>query len=72
MDLPIERRLRESRDAKTPWQFNYVLRGGWQNMKERYQNICLHNDCDLLAAAIAVCQIMKLDHSIDYDCSCRR
>lgn len=71
MDLPIERRLRGSRDTNTPWQFNYVLRGGWQNMKERYQNICLHSNCDLLAAAIAVCQIMKLDHSIDYDWLCK-
>lgn len=71
MDQPIERRLRAAKDAKNPWQFNYVLRGGWQNMKERYQNICLHNDCDLLATVIAVCQIMKLDHSIEYDWLCK-
>lgn len=70
MDQPIERRLRAAKQAITPWQFNYVLRGGWQTMKERYQTICRHNDCDFLATAIAVCQIMKLDHSIGYEWLC--
>lgn len=70
MDQPIERRLQAAKEAATPWQFNYILRGGWQTMKERYQAICKHNDCDLLAAAIAVCQIMKLDHSIEYEWLC--
>lgn len=71
MDQPIERRLRAARQAITPWQFNYVLRGGWQTMKERYQTICRHNDCDLLATTIAVCQIMKLDHGIEYEWLCK-
>lgn len=70
MDQPIERRLRAAKQATTPWQFNYVLRGGWQTMKERYQTICRHNDCDLLVTFIAVCQIMKLDHSIGYEWLC--
>lgn len=70
MDMPIERRLRAAKEAITPWQFNYILRGGWQTMKERYQTICRHNDCDLLATVIAVCQIMKLDHSVGFDWIC--
>ena len=28
LDQPIERRLKLANDAITPWQFNYILRGG--------------------------------------------
>lgn len=70
MDQPIERRLRAAKDAITPWQFNYILRGGWQNMKERYQAIYLHNSCDLLVASIAAFQILRLDHSVDFGWIC--
>lgn len=70
LDQPIERRLRSAKDAVTPWQFNYILRGGWQNMKERYQAIRSYNNCDLLAATIAVFQILRLDHSVDFSWIC--
>lgn len=70
MDQPIERRLSAAKKAITPWQFNYILRGGWQNMKERYQAICLHNNCDLLAAVIAVSQIIRLDQGVDFNWIC--
>lgn len=67
---PIERRLRAAKDAVTPWQFNYILRGGWQNMKERYQAIRSYNNCDILVATIAVFQILRLDHSVDFSWIC--
>lgn len=70
LDQPIERRLEAAKKAKTPWQFNYILRGGWQTMKERYQMICSHNDCDLLVAAIALFQILMLDQSVNYSFVC--
>lgn len=66
LDQPIERRLRAAKDAITPWQFNYILRGGWQNMKERYQAIRSYYNCDLLVATIAVFQILRLDHSVEF------
>lgn len=69
-DLPLEWRLNEASKALTPWQFNYVLRGGWQTMKEQYQNICNHRNYDLLTAAIALFQIVQLDSSIDYHWLC--
>ncbi|WP_242941379.1 hypothetical protein [Lacrimispora sphenoides] len=74
MDSPIERRLEGAEKAATPWQFNYILRGGWQTMKEQYQTICSHHDCGLLAASIAVFQIMKLDNGVNYRwlCNCLR
>lgn len=70
MDHPIERRLEAAKEAVTPWQFNYILRGGWQNMKERYQAICSYNNNDLLVATIAVFQILGLDHSVDFNWIC--
>lgn len=70
MDQPIERRLQLAKEAKTPWQFNYILRGGWQSMKERYQMICSHNNCDLLVATIATFQILLLDHGVNFNCLC--
>lgn len=70
LDEPIERRLEAAKEAVTPWQFNYILRGGWQNMKERYQAIRSYNNCDLLTATIAVFQILRLDHSVDFSWIC--
>lgn len=70
LDQPIERRLKLANDAITPWQFNYILRGGWKNMKERYQTFCSYNNRNLLAATIAVFQILRLDHSVDFSWVC--
>lgn len=70
LETPIEWRLNDAQKATTPWQFNYILRGGWQSMKEQYQTICTHHNCDLLAAAIAAFQIVHLDHSVNYDFLC--
>lgn len=72
LDTPFERRLDQAREAATPWQFNYILRGGWQSMKEQYQTICTHHNCDLLAASIAVFQIVHLDNSVDYKFLCKQ
>lgn len=70
-DIPIERRLAEAKKATTPWQFSYILRGGWKTMKDIYLSICNHNNCDLLAASIATFQILKLDNNVDFDYICR-
>ncbi|WP_349677264.1 hypothetical protein [Bacteroides sp. UBA939] len=69
-DSPIERRLEGAEKASTPWQFNYILRGGWQTIKEQYEMIRTHHDCGLLAAAIAAFQIVKLDNCVDYRWLC--
>ena len=71
-DLPIERRLEDARKADTPWQFSYILRGGWRSMKELYKSICDHNDCDLLVAAIATFQILQLDKAVDFNNICKK
>jgi len=65
MDIPIEQRLKSAKEAKTPWQFNYILRGGWKSMIGLYESISGHGDCDLLAASIAVFQLLKLDKPVN-------
>lgn len=71
MDSRIEWRLQDAKEALTPWQFNYTLRGGWQTIKEQYQTIAAYHNCGLLAATIAAFQIMKLDDCVDYRWLCR-
>lgn len=71
-NLPIERRLEDARKADTPWQFSYILRGGWNSMKELYKSICDHNNCDLIVAAIASFQILQLDKAVDFTFVCER
>lgn len=66
MDTPIEHRLNLAKKALTPWQFTYILRGGWNSMREVYFSVTSHNHCDLLAALIASLQILTLDKPIDY------
>lgn len=65
MDIPIERRLESARAAKTPWLFNYILRGGWKSMKDLYESIIKRNNSQLLAATIAVFQVLNLDRPVD-------
>lgn len=70
IDNSIENRLWLASKTSTPWQFNYALRGGWQTMIDLYNSICTLNNRDLLIAAISVSQILKLDHSSDFDWIC--
>lgn len=70
-DQSIENRLLNAKKSSTPWQFNYILRGGWQTIKERYREACMHKNLDLLSATIGVCQIIKMDHSTDFGWICK-
>ena len=70
LDSRIEWRLENAKKAITPWQFNYILRGGWQTIKEQYQTITSHRNCGMLAAIIAALQVMQLDKAVDYNWLC--
>lgn len=67
LDLPLEYRLKDAAKARTPWQYNYILCGGWKTMRNNYLAIANHRRCGLLAATIAVLQILQLDHVVDFD-----
>ncbi len=68
---PVEHRIQYAKKAATPWLFNYVLRGGWQTIREQYDAICQRNQCGLLAALVALLQVGQFDHSINFDWLCR-
>jgi len=70
MDSRIEWRLEDACKASTPWQFNYILRGGWKSINEQYHSISSHRNCGMLASIIAVFQIAQLDHAVDYNWLC--
>ena len=66
LDYPLEYRIEDAAKATTPWQFNYILCGGWKTIRSQYLSIARHNQCGLLCAAIAAFQIAQLDKSVDY------
>ena len=66
LDYPLEYRIEEAAKAATPWQFNYILCGGWKTIRSQYLSIAGHNRCGLLCAAIAAFQIAQLDKSVDF------
>lgn len=70
-DTSIEHRLSIAKKADSPWQFNYILRGGWQTMLDKYNELCSYNNRDLLVAVISACQVLKLDHSVDFNWVCQ-
>ena len=66
LDYPLEYRIEEAAKAATPWQFNYILCGGWKTIRSQYLSIAGHNRCGLLSAAIAAFQIAQLDKAVDF------
>lgn len=66
LDYPLEYRIEDASKATTPWQFNYILCGGWKTIRSQYLSIAGHNQCSLLCAAIATFQIAQLDKAVNY------
>lgn len=66
LDYPLEFRIEDAAKATTPWQFNYILCGGWKTIRSQYLSIAGHNQCGLLCAAIAAFQIAQLDKSVGF------
>ena len=67
---PYARRLDSAKKASTPWQFNYILRGGWNTVRTLYLSTCPQQRQRLLASAIAAFQILLLDNCVDYNWLC--
>lgn len=66
LDYPLEYRIEDAAKATTPWQFNYILCGGWKTIRSQYLSIAEHNRCGLLCAAIATFQTAQLDKAVDF------
>jgi hypothetical protein len=56
----IERRIDLAANSRTPWQFAYALRGGWQQTRH-VLDAARDFENDLLLTAIAIRQIASLD-----------
>jgi hypothetical protein len=61
LDIPLERRIKDAEEAGTPWQFAYILRGGWSQAKRTLDNLRDSNRADRLLFCIAVRQVVSLD-----------
>ena len=61
LDLSLDRRINDAEGANTPWQFAYILRGGWSQAKRAIDNLRDLNRADRLLYCIAVRQILSLD-----------
>jgi hypothetical protein len=61
LDMPLEQRITGAEAADTPWQFAYILRGGWSQAKRALDNLRDFNRADLLLFVIALRQIVSLD-----------
>ena len=60
-EMPLEQRISGAEAASTPWQFAYILRGGWSQAKRELDNLRDFNRADLLLFVIALRQIVSLD-----------
>jgi hypothetical protein len=64
---PIEWRIDEASKADMPWQFNFILRGGWNQAKDEIRILRDFDRSDLLLIAVAIRQILYLDRGVPLD-----
>ncbi len=72
LDTSLERRISEASEShpqkkNTPWQFNFVLTGGWSRAKDEIINLRESERFDLLLAAIASRQFVLQDADVSFD-----
>jgi hypothetical protein len=64
MKIPLSRRLLEAGQADTPWQFSFILTGGWRRARDELAAVQTHAGADWVLLAIAIGQIVSLDQGI--------
>jgi hypothetical protein len=67
MATPFEWRLDEAAKASTPWEFAFILRGGWMRAREQFNVFRDFDRADLLLVLIAARQLVSLDAGSDLD-----
>jgi hypothetical protein len=67
LDTSIELRIDEAAESDTPWQFMFVLTGGWRRTHGELEWLEKKGRSDLLLAAIAVSQIVNLDSEVSQE-----
>lgn len=62
LQMPLEYRITNAvKSSETPWQFNFILTGGWHRAGNELTILHEMERSDLLLAAISVKQIISLD-----------
>jgi hypothetical protein len=64
MKIPLSRRLSEAGQADTPWQFSFILTGGWRRARNELAAVRTYDAADWVLLAIAIGQIASLDQGI--------
>ncbi|MDD4600473.1 hypothetical protein SDC9_15062 [bioreactor metagenome] len=67
LDEDIVNRIKTAADQDTPWLFNFVLRGGWNQIKHEISVWRDLDRADYLYVIIAACQIVSLDASVSIE-----
>lgn len=58
---PLEWRIDHAAESDTPWQFSFVLRGGWVQAREQLSALRDFDRADLLFVLVASRQLLSLD-----------
>ena len=60
----IESRIELASEQKTPWLFNFVLRGGWNKAKTDFKRIKERNEAHKLLVILSFLQLLYIDKPI--------
>ncbi|GAB5407375.1 MAG: hypothetical protein Aurels2KO_56060 [Aureliella sp.] len=66
-DMSFERRLEDAARQTTPWQFFWVLRGGWKTAKREYESLNQFPHVKEIIETISMGQIVTCDAGISSD-----
>jgi hypothetical protein len=67
MDTPLEWRIDQAAKGATPWEFAFVLRGGWSHAREQFNVLRDFERADLLLVLIAARQLLSCDAGVDVE-----
>jgi hypothetical protein len=65
LDESFESRLATAASEETPWQFGFVLRGGWREARSAIAVLHDADRADLAVAALSACQLVTADRGVD-------
>ncbi|MEM9504364.1 MAG: hypothetical protein AAGA01_10465, partial [Cyanobacteria bacterium P01_E01_bin.43] len=67
LSIPFEQRVNQCARQKTPWEFFWVLRGGWQTARAEYESLKQVPHANALLTTIALRQISSCDAGLSKD-----
>jgi hypothetical protein len=68
MGTALENRLKQCSEQSSPWEFFWVLRGGWKTARKEFVRIKQVPNANLLLSIIAAKQIISCDAGLSRSC----